>query len=53
MLCVADNGSGMKRTERPGGLGMSLINALAKQAGAEVERESSAAGTSFRFVMKG
>lgn len=53
VLCVADNGSGMKRTERPGGLGMSLINALAKQAGAEVERESSAAGTSFRFVMKG
>lgn len=53
VLCVADNGAGMKQVERPGGLGMSLINALAKQAGAEVERESSAAGTSFRFVMEG
>jgi two-component sensor histidine kinase len=51
VLSVSDNGSGMTQTERPGGLGMSLITALAKQAGAEVERESSAAGTSFRFVM--
>lgn len=53
VLSVSDNGSGMHRSERPGGLGMSLINALAKQAGAEVERESSADGTRFRFVVEG
>jgi len=53
VLSVSDNGSGMAQTERPGGLGMSLITALAKQAGAEVERESGPEGTSFRFVMEG
>ncbi len=53
VLSVSDNGSGMTQTERPGGLGMSLITALAKQAGAEVERESGPDGTSFRFVMEG
>lgn len=53
VLSVSDNGAGMQRSERPGGLGMSLINALAKQAGAEVERESSADGTCFRFVVGG
>lgn len=51
VLSVADNGAGMKQTDRSGGLGMSLINALAKQAGAEVERESGSNGTCFRFVM--
>lgn len=49
VLCVADNGTGMKTSERAGSLGMSLIAALAKQAGSEVERESSPGGTCFRF----
>ncbi len=53
VLSVSDNGTGMTQTERPGGLGMSLITALAKQAGAEVECESGAEGTSSRFVMEG
>ncbi len=51
VLSVVDNGAGMKQTDRSGGLGMSLINALAKQAGAEVERKSSSNGTCFSFVM--
>ncbi|NCP11289.1 MAG: histidine kinase [Sphingomonadales bacterium] len=53
MLCVADNGVGMTRTEREGGMGMPLIEALAKQARVQLERESGPTGTCFRFVSEG
>jgi two-component sensor histidine kinase len=45
-LIVADNGKGMAEADTGGGSGLRLIEALAKQIAATVERKSSNGGTS-------
>lgn len=50
-LDVRDDGCGMADEKRTGSLGLTLINALARQADATVEMETGAAGTSYRFAL--
>ena len=50
-LSVSDDGRGMKDETRDGALGMTLLDALAKQADGTVEIESSSRGTRFTFAL--
>ena len=50
VLSVSDDGKGMSRGSRDGGHGMTLINALAAQAGGTVAIETGAQGTIFRIA---
>ena len=48
-LLVADNGKGMSEDQRPGSLGLQLIDALTVQANGTVVIDTDSPGTAFRF----
>jgi two-component sensor histidine kinase len=50
-LEVRDDGCGMPEQRRNGSLGLALIQALAKQANATVEMQTSADGTAYSFAL--
>jgi two-component sensor histidine kinase len=50
-LDVTDDGCGMPEEKRSGSLGLALIDSLARQADAAVQRQTGSSGTSYRFAL--